>query len=104
MRFDFYTPNEVGNILSQRLKYHRVNQDLTQKELAEQAGVGLSTVARIETGQGGTFDNVIRIAVALGLINDFATLFDTTPKTIDEVMKKPKVRPFKHRKTKHSQN
>lgn len=97
MRFDFYTPDEVGSILSQRLKHHRVTQDLTQKELAERAGVGLSTIARIETGQGGTFDNVIRIAVALGLINDFTTLFDTTPKTIDEVMTKPKLRPFKPR-------
>lgn len=48
--------------------------------------MGISTIARIEMGQGGTLDNVVRIAIALGKINDFATLFTQQPQTIDEVI------------------
>lgn len=86
MRFDFYTPEEIGNVLGLRLKQHRLRQDLTQAQLAEAAGVGISTIARIEAGQGGAFDNIIRIALALGLINDFSDLFECSPQTIDDVI------------------
>lgn len=86
MRFDFYGSGEITAILGQRLKQHRLKHNFTQLQLAERAGTGMSTVARIEAGQGGTLDNVIRVATALGLINDFAKLFDTTPKNIDEAL------------------
>lgn len=86
MRFDFYTSAEVVGILGQRLKQHRLQQNLTQLQLAQRAGTGLSTIARMEAGQGGTLDNVVRVATALGLINGFAGLFDTTPQNIDEAL------------------
>ena len=86
MRFDFYTPSEIVVILGERLKKHRLIQNLTQTEVAERAGVGVSTIARIESGQGGTLDNVIKIAVGLGLINEFAELFDMPPKNIQAVI------------------
>ncbi len=92
MRFDFYTPGEISTILGKRLKQHRLAQNLTQAQLAEQIGVGLSTVARIEAGQGGTLENVIRLAIGLGLINEFAALFEYKPKTIDEVIAKQTAR------------
>ncbi len=88
MRFDFYTSSEISGILGKRLKQHRLQQNLTQAQLAEQIGVGLSTVARIESGQGGTLENVIHIAIGLGLINEFAELFTYRAKTIDEVIEK----------------
>ncbi len=88
MRFDFYTSSEIGGILGKRLKQHRLAQNLTQAQLAEQVGVGLSTVARIESGQGGTVENFIRLAIGLGLINEFAALFEYKPKTIDDVIAK----------------
>lgn len=86
MRFDFYTSTEVVGILGQRLRQHRLRQNLTQSQLAQRAGTGLSTVARIEAGQGGTLDNVVRVATALGLINGFAGLFDTAPQNINEAL------------------
>ena len=60
MRFDFYTPSEISKSLGKRLKQQRLYQNLTQVELAQKAGIGLSTVSRIESGEGGTLDNVIR--------------------------------------------
>ncbi len=88
MRFDFYTPSEISTMLGKRLKAQRLGQNLTQTQLAEQVGVGLSTVARIEAGHGGTLENFIRLAIGLGLINEFAELFEHKPKTIDEVIAK----------------
>ncbi len=86
MRFDFYTPSEVTQILGERLKKRRLIQNLTQTELAYRAGLGVSTIARIESGQGGSLDNVIKIAIGLGLINEFAELFDVPPENIKAVM------------------
>ena len=86
MRFDFYTPSEITDILGKRLKQQRLYQNLTQAELSQKAGIGLSTISRIESGEGGTLDNVIRYAMSVGLVNEFADLFANNPKTIDEVM------------------
>ena len=88
MRFDFYTPSEIADILGERLKTQRLSLNLTQATLAEKAGVGVSTVARIEAGQGGTLDNIIRVAIALGMINHFAQLFDITPTSIEDIIAK----------------
>ncbi|QRO13116.1 helix-turn-helix transcriptional regulator [Moraxella osloensis] len=86
MRFDFYTPSEITDILGKRLKQQRLYQNLTQAELSQKAGIGLSTISRIESGEGGTLDNVIRYAMSVGLVNEFANLFANNPKTIDEVI------------------
>ena len=86
MRFDFYTPSEIASTLGQRLKTQRLSLNLTQFAVANQAGIGLSTVARIESGEGGTMDNVIRLAIALGMINHFAHLFETTPDSIEDII------------------
>ena len=73
-------------VLGERLKKRRLIQNLTQTELSDRAGLGVSTIARIESGQGGSLDNVIKIAIGLGLINEFAELFDVPPENIKAVM------------------
>ena len=88
MRFDFYTPSEIAATLGERLKTQRLILNLTQAALAEKAGIGISTVARIESGQGGTLDNIIRLAIALGMINHFAQLFDSKPTSIEDIIAK----------------
>lgn len=88
IRFDFYTPTEIGDILGERLRTQQLSLNLTQAALAEKAGIGVSTVARIESGQGGTLDNVIWIAIALGMINHFAQLFEVTPSNIEDIIAK----------------
>ena len=92
MRFDFYTPSEISNILGDRLKQRRLSLNLTQKSLAEKSGVSVSTVARIESGQGGTLDNLIHIAIALGMVNEFAQLFVIPPAGIEDIIAKQSLR------------
>ncbi len=87
MRFDFYTATEISEILGRRLKEQRLFDNLTQSQLALKSGVSKSTITRIEQGQGGGLDNVIRVAIALGLINEFAELFAFKANNIDEIIK-----------------
>ena len=56
------------------LKAARVRKLLTQEELAEAAGLGRSTLARIETGAPAGLRTVRRLADALGV--DPEVLFD----------------------------
>lgn len=60
--------------LGQNLKRIREAQNLTQAELAEQADVSVSTIARIELGEGFlTFKTIQKIANGLKI--DIETLF-----------------------------
>lgn len=52
---------------SRRLTRHRLNQDLTQAQLAREAGISLRTVARIEAGDAVQLESFLRAIVALGL-------------------------------------
>lgn len=51
-------------------------RDLTAAELADRAGVGVSTVLRLERGQGATLENLLRVARALGVLDSLATALD----------------------------
>ena len=48
-----------------RLKRYRLNQNLSQKEIAERAGIGLNSIIRLEDGKGSTLANFIRVLNAL---------------------------------------
>lgn len=53
--------NEIG----ERVRRYRLNRNFSQKEVAERAGIGLASVARLEDGQGSTLANLIRVLTAL---------------------------------------
>jgi transcriptional regulator with XRE-family HTH domain len=58
-----------------RLERLRLAQNLTQAQLAEQAGLGLSTVQRLESGVAATqLSGFIRVCRVLGLLEGFVTL------------------------------
>lgn len=66
------SPNLPGpNILQElgeRVARHRLNKNLTQEELARQAGIGLATLKRMEHGSASTqLVNFINVLRALGL-------------------------------------
>ncbi len=56
--------------LGRRLARHRLNRNLTQAALAEEAGVSKPTVQRIEAGHSSQTSNLVRILRALGLLGN----------------------------------
>lgn len=60
--------------LGRRLARHRLNRNLTQAEVAAEAGVSTLTVQRIEQGRSSQATNLIRILRALGLLDNLDAL------------------------------
>ena len=56
---------EVG----ERVRRERLNQNLTQEELARTAGIGRIVLTRIEGGKGATLRSLLKILRALGKIS-----------------------------------
>ena len=60
--------------LGERIKDIRIANNMKQEEMAEYAGVSLSTVRRIESVNGSTMDNFLRILRCLNLIQNLEIL------------------------------
>lgn len=74
--FAFASYQEVCAELGQRLKRQRLAQALTQKDLAERAGVAPGTVKNLEGKGVSSLESTIRIVMALGLVDELAHLFE----------------------------
>jgi transcriptional regulator with XRE-family HTH domain len=61
---------ELGASLRQR----RIRAELTQEELARLAGLGLSSVKHLESGQGANLASLVKVARALGAEDWLAAL------------------------------
>jgi transcriptional regulator with XRE-family HTH domain len=61
---DAATLAEIGR----RLKRHRLDRNLSQQQLADEAGVSRGTVSRIEDGESAQLGSVLRIVRVLGLL------------------------------------
>ena len=61
--------------LGRRLAAVRLARNLTQAALAEQAGISLRTLSRLENGEVATqLSSLIRVSRALGLVGGFEAL------------------------------
>jgi len=69
MHFDEIT-TDAGVLaeLGRRLERHRLERNLTQAEMAVQAGVGQATVQRAERGQSVQMTSMIKLLRTLGLL------------------------------------
>jgi len=66
--FSFVSSENIEAMLSRQLEYIRLSRNLTQAQLARQAGVSRSTIARMaQDGKGISLDSFIRIMQALQL-------------------------------------
>jgi transcriptional regulator with XRE-family HTH domain len=80
---DTHTDETVLAEMGARIARRRLALQLTQAELAEQAGIGKRTLERVEAGETTQFSTIIRIFRALGLL----------PK-LDQILSEPPVRPL----------
>jgi transcriptional regulator with XRE-family HTH domain len=69
------TDDALLKLIGERLARLRLSKNLTQEQLAEQAGLGLRTLQRLELGTSATqLSGFIRICRALDLIERFEVL------------------------------
>jgi transcriptional regulator with XRE-family HTH domain len=80
---DTQTDEAILSEIGQRIARRRLAQQMTQAELAEQAGIGKRTLERVEAGLTAQSSTLIRIFRVLGLL----------PK-LDQMLAEPSIRPL----------
>lgn len=81
------TDRRVLTELGERIARHRLNRNLTQDQLAREAGVSKRTVVRLENGESSQLTNLIRILRALELLSNLDSLIAVPPASPIEAMK-----------------
>ncbi len=80
---------EIGS----RIARYRIDQQVTQADLAEQAGVSKRTVERVEAGASVQFSTIIRILRVLDLLQGLDRMISQPPlRPMDLLKHKGKVR------------
>ena len=75
MAFSLSTPAEILHSLGVRLREQRLAQSLTQRELAQMAGLSLGALRKLETDGQCSLETLVRVAQALGLLETLEDLF-----------------------------
>jgi len=81
--FTVAASDRVESALCKRLESIRLSRNITQAQLAEEAGVSPRTIGRLEKGQGVCMDTFIRIMMALGI-----------QQNLEALLPDPRVRPI----------
>lgn len=68
-------PVAITRQVGQRLRGGRLAKGWSQQELAERSGIALSTLKLLETKGWGSFQRLVRVAVALGIDGELRDLF-----------------------------
>lgn len=72
--FSVATSTQIEAALCRRLESIRLSRNITQAQLAEEAGVSLRTVGRLEKGKGVSMDTFIRTLIALRIQQSLESL------------------------------
>lgn len=82
---DFYEYSipELVRLLGSRFKEYRMRCNLTQKEVAEQSGIGLTTIHKFENGTAGnvSLSTFILLLKVVGQINALDDLLPKLPES-----------------------
>ena len=78
--YEYSTP-ELVRMLGERFKEYRMRCDLTQKEVSELSGVGLTTIHKFENGTAGnlSLSTFILLLKVIGQINHLDDLLPKLP-------------------------
>lgn len=87
--------HELGalRLIGERISRQRLERNLTQAELATQAGVSKRTIERLEAGESTQLSNFLRILRALHLLDGIDILLpELPPSPIDQLKLKGRQR------------
>jgi transcriptional regulator with XRE-family HTH domain len=84
--FSVAASDQIEAALCKRLENIRLSRNVTQVQLAEEAGVSPRTIGRLEKGQGVSVDTFVRVLTALGIQQNLEALLpDPTVRPIERV-------------------
>ncbi len=80
------TSSQIEAALCQRLESIRLSRNMTQRELAKEAGLSPRTIGRLARGEGASLDTFIRVLTALKIQQSLESLLpDPTVRPIERV-------------------
>ena len=86
IEFLMATSDQIEAALCKRLESIRLSRNITQAQLAEEAGVSPRTIGRLEKGQGVSMDTFIRIMMALNIQQNLEALLpDPSVRPIERI-------------------
>ena len=90
--YEYSTP-ELVRLLGNRFKEYRMRCNLTQREVAEQSGIGLTTIHKFENGTAGnlslaTFLLLLKVVGQINALDDLLTELPESPYLIRKENKK----------------
>ena len=86
IEFSIATSDQIEAVLCKRLESIRLSRNITQAQLAEEAGVSPRTIGRLEKGQGVSLDTFIRIMMALNIQQNLEALLpDPSVRPIERI-------------------
>lgn len=90
--YEFSTP-EMVRLLGERFKEYRMRCNLTQKEVAERSGIGLTTIHKFENGTAGnislsTFILLLKVVGQINALDDVLPELPESPYLIRKEEKK----------------
>ena len=87
MDLSFNKPDEIVQLLCERLRKERLLRQMTQADLAARAGIGVNTVSNLEAGRNVGFESVIRVATVLGRLKELEALFKPQLDSLDDMLR-----------------
>lgn len=66
--------SEICRRIGKKIRHLRLRQNITQMSLAEQSQISVSSVKKIENGEIGSFDSLMRVLRILGELDIFTPL------------------------------
>jgi transcriptional regulator with XRE-family HTH domain len=74
------SPQAIGKAIGSRVKFRRLQLGWSRRTLATRAGVNPWSLKRFEVSGQIALESLIKLAIVLGNISDFESLFSVQPK------------------------
>ena len=75
------TNGSILKTLGERIKEYRIRRNMQQTELAEQAGVNISTIVRMEKGSNVMIDSYIRVLRVMDMLDNLDEFIPEPPRS-----------------------
>lgn len=93
-----YADAEICRMIGKKIRHLRLRQNITQMSLAEQSQISVSSVKKIENGEIGSFDSLMRVLRILGELDVFSPLLKEEEMSPNEYLEFVEAAKKKYRK------